>query len=125
MEIDLTETKEFEIYLRASKDKTQKTVISYNKALELFKVNRDESGAGVEGERECTIAPADKMKLQIFLDRSLVEIFINDGEKVMSSRIYPLADSTDIIFVPKEGAFKIDSLKFYELGVGIPQPVID
>ncbi len=125
LDIDLTETAEFEIYLRASKDKTQKTVLSYNKALELFKFNRDEAGAGGDGERECPVVAADKMKLQIFLDRSLVEIFINDGEKVMTSRIYPRADSTDIIFVPKDGAFKIDSLKFYELGVGIPQPVVD
>lgn len=125
LDIDLKETAEFEIYLRASADKTQKTVLSYNKALELFKINRNESGAGGDGERECPILPADKMKLQIFLDRSLVEIFINDGEKVLTSRIYPDSNSTDIVFVPKDGGFKIDSLKFYELGVAIPQPVID
>ena len=125
LDIDLTETVEFEIYLRASADKKQKTVLSYNKALELFKFNRDNAGAGGDGERECPVTAKDKMKLQIFLDRSLVEIFINDGEKVMTSRIYPRTDSTDIIFVPKEGGFKIDSLKFYELGVGIPQPVVD
>jgi beta-fructofuranosidase len=62
------------------------------------------------------------MKLQIFVDRSSVEIFINDGEKTITSRIYPRNDSTDIVFVPKEGGMKIDSVKFYELGIGIPQP---
>lgn len=123
LDIDLTETEEFEIYLRASKN--QKTVLSYNKALELFKINRDESGADTKGERECPVPASDKMKLQIFIDRSSVEVFINDGEKVMTSRIYPRADSQDIVFVPKEGGIKIDSLKFYELGVGIPQPVIE
>jgi beta-fructofuranosidase len=102
--------------------KRKKTVLYYNKALELFKINRNDAGAGGDGERECPILPADKMKLQIFLDRSLVEIFINDGEKVLTSRIYPRADSTNIVFVPKKGAFKIDSLKFYELGIGLPQP---
>ena len=125
LEIDLNETPEFEIYLRASADKTQKSVLSYNKALELFKFNRDKAGAGGDGERECPVPQSDKMKLHIFLDRSLVEIFINDGEKVMTSRIYPNADSTDIVFVPKDGALKINYLKFYELGVGIPQPVVD
>lgn len=125
LEIDLKETSEFEIYLRASDDKTQKTVLSYNKALELFKINRDDAGEGGNGERECTVPQADKMKLHIFLDRSLVEIFINDGEEVMTSRIYPRTDSKNIVFLPKDGAFKIDSLKFYELGVAIPQPVID
>ena len=122
LNIDLTATEEFEIYLRASKDRNQKTVISYNKTLELFKINRDESGEGITGIRECPVLPADKMKLHIFLDRSSVEIFINDGEKVLTSRIYPFGDSTDIVFVPKEGGMKIDSLKFYELGEGIPQP---
>ena len=125
LDIDLTETEEFEIYLRASKDKTQKTVLSYNKMLELFTVNRNDSGAGISGIRECPVASADRMKLQIFLDRSSIEIFINDGERVMTTRIYPEDDSTDIVFVPKEGGLKIDSLKFYELGVGIPQPVIE
>ena len=125
LDIDLTETEEFEIYLRTSKDKTQKTVLSYNKMLELFTVNRNDSGAGISGIRECPVASADRMKLQIFLDRSSIEIFINDGERVMTTRIYPDADSTDIVFVPKEGGLKIDSLKFYELGVGIPQPVIE
>ena len=122
LDIDLTETEEFEIYLRASQDENQKTVLYYNKALEVFKINRNEAGAGGDGERECPVLPADKMKLQIFLDRSLIEIFINDGEKVLTSRIYPRSDSTGIVFVPKKGAFKIDSLKFYELGVGIHQP---
>jgi beta-fructofuranosidase len=122
MDIDLTETEEFEIYLRASEDRNQKTVLSYNKTLEIFKFNRDESGEDFTGTRECPIAPADKMKLHIFVDRSSVEIFINDGEKTVTSRIYPRNDSTDIVFVPKEGGMKIDSVKFYELGVGIPQP---
>ena len=125
LDIDLTETTEFEIYLRASEDKTQKTVLSYNKALERFKINRDDSGADIKGERECTVLAADKMKLQIFIDRSSVEVFVNDGERVLTSRIYPATDSKDIVFVPKEGGLKIDSLKFYELGVGIPQPVIE
>lgn len=123
LEIDLAETKEFEIDLRRSDE--EKTVLSYSADLQLFKINRDKAGAGGDGERECPIAAADKMKLQIFLDRSSVEIFINDGEAVMSSRVYPLTEATDIVFVPTSGTFKIDSLKFYTLGEGIPQPVID
>ncbi len=122
LDIDLTETAKFEIHLRSSAD--QVTVLSYDTAMELFKFNRDKAGEGSDGERECTVPAADKMKLQIFLDRSSVEIFINDGEKVLSNRVYPRADSTDIVFVPKDGAFKIDSLKFYRLGVGIQKPVI-
>ena len=123
MDIDIAETQEFEIEIRAGVE--EKTVLSYDAAVQLFKLNRDKAGAGGDGERECTIPSADKMKLQIFLDRSSVEIFINDGEKVISSRLYPREDSTAIKFIPTSGTFKIDSLKFYTLGEGIPQPVVD
>ncbi len=120
VDIDLKATEEFEIDLRSSAE--EKTVLTYNAALGLFKVNRDKSGEGGKGERECPILPADKMKLQIFMDRSSIEIFINDGERVMSARIYPRDNAKDIVFVPTGGTFKIDSIKFYTLGEGIPQP---
>ncbi|MBO4401946.1 MAG: glycoside hydrolase family 32 protein [Selenomonadaceae bacterium] len=120
MNIDLTETPAFEIDLRVGGE--EKSVITYDDAIHLFKFNRDKAGEGGDGEREVKLPPYDKMKLQIFLDRSSVEIFINDGEYVMSSRIYPRSDSTGIKFIPVGGAFKIDSMTFYTLGEGIPQP---
>ena len=123
MEIDLTETRAFEIDLRVGEE--EKSVITYDDAIHLFKFNRDKAGAGSDGEREVKLPPADTMNLHIFLDRSSIEIFINDGEYVLSNRVYPRSDSTGIVFVPQEGAFKIDSLKFYTLGEGIPQPVVD
>lgn len=123
LDIDLAATQAFELELRASDD--EKTVLSYDAALQLFKLNRDKAGAGGDGERECTVPAADKMNLRIFLDRSSVEVFINDGEAVMTSRIYPRADSTAIKFVPTSGTFKIDSVKFFTLGEGITQPAVD
>lgn len=123
LDIDLTETKAFEIDLRVGEE--EKSVITYDDALHLFKFNRDKAGAGGDGEREVKLPPSDKMNLRIFLDRSSIEIFINDGEYVLSNRVYPRSDSTGINFIPTGGAFKIDSLKFYTLGEAIPQPAID
>lgn len=44
--------------------------------------------------------------LQIFLDRSSIEIFINDGESVASSRIFPDENQTHL-FVTKERSSRV------------------
>ena len=55
----------------------------------------------------------EKIYLQIFSDYSSLEIFINGGEYVISSRIYPMQEATGIVFEPiGEIKAKID---FYEI----------
>lgn len=50
---------------------------------------RDCAAAGQFGERtECEI-PGGVMRLQVFVDRSSAEIFVNDGEEVFTTRCYP------------------------------------
>ena len=38
------------------------------------------------------------LNLKIFIDRSSVEVFLQDGEKVMSTRIYPGEDANGVRF---------------------------
>ena len=120
--IDLTRSKNFSIELRSSGK--EKTVLSYDAATRIVKLNRDKSGQILTGEREIKLAPAAEMKLQIFLDRSSLEIFINDGEAVFSTRLYPKTNSQDIIFVPTQGALTLREVTFYSLSDGIPQSEI-
>ena len=120
--IELARSKGFSIELRSSGK--EKTVFSYDAATGIVKLNRDKSGQALRGEREVKLAPADEMRLQIFLDRSSLEIFINDGEAVFSTRLYPKANSQDIVFVPKQGALTLKQVTFYNLNEGIPQPKI-
>ena len=48
-------------------------------------------GTTPKNKREVEIALTDnKLKLDIFVDKSSVEAFINDGERVMSARVYPM-----------------------------------
>ncbi|MBD3878775.1 MAG: glycoside hydrolase family 32 protein [Quinella sp. 1Q5] len=118
--IDLTQSKNFSIELRSSGK--EKTILSYDKATGIVKLNRDKSGEALTGEREVKLSPADEMTLQIFIDRSSLEIFINDGEAVFSTRLYPKANSKDIIFIPTQGALHLKQVTFYNLHAGIPQP---
>ena len=112
--VDLTRSNGFSIELCRAGDEL--TILSYDAATGLLRLNRDRSGEMLTGEREVKISPADEMRLQIFIDRSSVEVFINDGEAVLSARIYPHENSRDIIFVPAQGTLHLKQVTFYGLG---------
>lgn len=122
--IDAAKSKKFSIALRASE--LEQTVLSYN-SNGTFKLDRTKSGEvinGIASVREIQIEPQDKLKLHIFIDRSSLEVFINDGAEVLSARIYPKRTSQKIIFTPEYETLEIDSLEYYKLDFGIPHPHI-
>ncbi len=43
----------------------------------------------IDGYRSIALPPGESLSLRIFLDMSSAEVFVNDGEAVLSSRIYP------------------------------------
>ena len=57
----------------------------------------------------------ERIRLHIFVDRSSVEIFVNDGEKVMTNRIYPPPGSTGIELYSKYTEGKIVSFTYWPL----------
>jgi fructan beta-fructosidase len=64
------------------------------------------------GRFTTTLSDTKRVKLHIFVDRSSVEVFANDGEKVMTNRIYPPPGSTG---VEVYGAGKVVSLTMWPL----------
>ena len=55
------------------------------------------------------------MKLHILIDRSSVEVFANDGEKVMTDRIYPPPGSDGIELYAKGSGGRVVSLSIWQL----------
>ncbi len=115
LEIDTKKSRTFKIALRAGgKDEDEeRTVLLYDEDTKVLTLNRNMAGAGPKGTREVELTPFDKLKLRIYMDKSSLEIFINDGEFVMTTRVYPRNESDDIIFIPTSDVLKIDSVKFY------------
>ncbi|MDQ0230367.1 glycoside hydrolase family 32 protein [Metabacillus malikii] len=94
----------FGIEFRASAE--EKTVLEYNKEENKIKLDRSLSGKSFGEEfgtsRSCLIN-GDVKKIQLFVDTSSVEIFINDGEEVFTSRIFPKPESDEIRFYVNGG----------------------
>lgn len=118
-EIDTAKSDNFAIALRADGD--EKTLLTYDKETATFAINRENSGAGPKDGREVVLTPEEILKLRIYLDRSSIEVFVNDGAAVLTSRIYPAETSQDIIFIPNGDKLTLNQVTFYKLGQGIAQ----
>ena len=82
------------------------------------------------GRHSAKLEQNASIKLHVFVDRSSVEVFANDGERVLSERIYPPPGSDGIELYPRELAEKSISLTIWELNsdlevktsAAVPQP---
>jgi beta-fructofuranosidase len=54
----------------------------------------------------------DKVRFHIFMDISSIEVFVNDGEMVFTSRLFPKKESQGIQFFTEEGSAKIDAVQW-------------
>jgi len=100
----------------------ERTVVGYNAGKEEMFVDRRNSGYDEFSPVFPSVnkGPLKKRsnvtKLHIFVDRCSVEVFANDGETTMSSKIYPDPSSTGITVFSNNGIVKVKSLELWELG---------
>lgn len=112
-DFDLTEANKLTLKLRTFS--SQETVLSYDKTSQILKLNRDRSGKDLTGEREVKVPLNNNiLKLRIFVDKSSIEVFANDGQAVLSSRIYPDKNALGIKLV-SDGHTKLNKFDFYKL----------
>ena len=103
---------------------TEKTIIQYNRLDRKLILDRSHSGAALPEAngtiRSCKLDVDSEaevhnvIKLRMFVDSSSVEIFVNEGQGVFTSRIFPSRDSAGIRFFAHGGKadFKIVMWKY-------------
>jgi beta-fructofuranosidase len=119
LELDVTfdakEASTFGLKVRVNEEQEEETVVRYDVAEGFLTLDRNKSGKGLDGIRKAPVELKDsELHLRIFIDKSSIEIFINGGEKVMTSRLYPGQASTGIEFFA-QGTALIKSLKKWNL----------
>jgi len=120
LEIPSTSTAtEFGFHVREGNE--QKTVVGYKTADNQLFVDRTESGETDFSNlfstlHEAALKPENqRIKLNIFVDDSSIEVFANDGKVVFSDVIFPNPSSRGMSFYTKGGDMKIVSLKVHSL----------
>ncbi|MDX8336165.1 glycoside hydrolase family 32 protein [Candidatus Cetobacterium colombiensis] len=100
------------IDINLRKNERQKTTFSYDSIEKKATLDRSLSGSGYKGVRSCYLENLEK--IHIFVDKSTVEIFLNNGEEVFTGNIYPNNNSLGIEF-KTNSSLCISKLKFYNL----------
>ncbi len=97
------------------------TTIGYGvKSRSLF-VDRSESGEtdfsdNFSGIHTAPLTPIEgKIRLHVFVDRSSVEVFANDGLVVMTERVFPDSDSVGVEVFADGGEAVLNALDIYRL----------
>ncbi len=58
---------------------------------------------GIDGYRSIALPQCEQVKIRVFIDRSSVEVFVNDGEACMTSRIYPQPEQRALTLYSSQG----------------------
>ncbi|GAA5416818.1 sucrose-6-phosphate hydrolase [Paraliobacillus ryukyuensis] len=95
LEVNTQGSKRFDIEIRGNDG--EKTSLTYDNESGSFILDRKQSGIKIIGkepealqQRYVHVKPVNHiLKLDIYMDRASVEVFINEGEHTMTSTIYP------------------------------------
>ncbi len=109
-----------DIGFRLRKSKDAETLVGFDAVHSEVYVDRTRSGEvsfskDFPGRQSAKIEHGTKVKLHVFVDRSSVEVFANDGERVLSERIYPPPGSDGMEVYAKGSGGKVVSLTMWEL----------
>ncbi len=106
--------------LACSDDDREMTLIGYNSETSSIFVDRERSSLSTETNRDVqeaglSLAPSENLRLRVFLDRSVIEVFANDRVS-FTSRIYPtLPDSQGLRLFCRSGRAKILSVQVWKM----------
>ena len=98
---------------------SERTVVGVTKDSHVF-VDRTKSGdvsfsPQFPGRQTAPFRKRKDVFLRILADRSSVEVFVNDGEVVISDRVFPAQASDGIEFYSKGGAARIKMLRMWKI----------
>lgn len=118
MEIQIAPGDEDNLYkkfaVRFAQDNRYHTSVSFRPYESILKVDRKFSGsrrAAIHQRRSQVRSENGKIKLRMILDRFSAEIFINDGEQVMTITMYTDQAADGISFFA-DGSVKLDVVKY-------------
>ena len=120
LEVNIKNSGASRIVLRLSNGKSERVYMHVDTQRRQFVMERSESGL-TEFSRDfpaMTVAPVgdtDDIRLRIYVDRSSIEVFGNEGEYVMTNRVFPSEPYNTLTFETVRSGFVVKELNVYKL----------
>ncbi len=121
--LDVDARKADEVKLTLSNNSGNKVVMKYDVKARTLSFDRTESGimGFSESFPAVTVAPTHevdgKLTLRIFVDRSSIEVFGNDGRFVMTNLVFPDKPYSSFTVASEGGTARLSNLEIYSLNV--------
>jgi len=121
IEAELAPGEAKEMGLRLRKGAGEETILGFKPGSKEVFVDRTRSGEvgfapEFPGRHKASVGESSQLKLHVFLDRSSLEVFVNDGERVLTDRIYPAVSSDGIELYSDSAKSRVLSLTIWKLG---------
>lgn len=100
---DLTNTTATAVGLKIRGLNDEETVLTYHLAQQKLILDCSKTGKVEDGIRKATLEANDLLTLRIFIDRSSIEVFANNGQATMTSRIYPREERLGVELFARNG----------------------
>ncbi|HZW64239.1 MAG TPA: glycoside hydrolase family 32 protein, partial [Hanamia sp.] len=98
---------------------TYETIIGYDHAQHKVYIDRSHSGGKINPKKMIqSVQVAEnggKIKFEILFDKSSLEVFVNDGEQVFTTYVYPPKDADGISLFSTNGKSEIKNLKAWDM----------
>lgn len=120
IELDPGDSEEFGLRLRCARDLSEQTVLGYRWKEQRLFVDTTNSTSdpqilrGISGG-PFRLKPQEALKLRVFLDASVVEVFANDGRACLTERIYSQKSSRGIGVYAIGGRAKLRSMDIWDM----------
>lgn len=112
--LDLIKSDNFNIKIEIYRGSNESFELNIDK--NLGNISRENLLDGPKGVRKFKLLDDNKnLKINIFVDKSAVEIYLNEGEVVLSSRVFPRKDSLGFSIKSLSGLLNIKELKIWSL----------
>lgn len=93
----------------------EETVLTYNTSSQKLVLDCTKSGKPEDGVRSVTTETNGELVLRVFIDRSSIEVFANNGQATLTSRIYPNESRTGIELFSENGDVTVKELTYWTL----------
>jgi beta-fructofuranosidase len=119
MEMVPSGAQEFGVKVCVSPDGQEQTIVFYDANDKKLKIDTQRSSLG-QGPKSVEagpleLKPGERLKLRVFVDKSVVEVFANDRQAVMR-RIYPSQkESVGVALFSKGGSAKVTRLQAWDM----------
>lgn len=122
LEIDATfaveGSKSVGLRLRATPDGTEETLVTYDPVRRVLELNRDRASLNPSARRGVcgglvTLAPGEPLRLRVFVDRCLIEVYANERARLTSAVFPSRPDSLEAGPLPNSG--RLVSINAWEM----------